>query len=121
MRQSDLLCAVLTLASLCGSATWAKEPNAVFGYGTTRCIVFVNESKNKDAKFVADLTFGWVQGWFSARNAAGDMRMPVKTVGGSLSPATLMGFLVSECEEHPDFEVYMAAETLYDRFAVQGL
>jgi hypothetical protein len=117
----SILSAWITAMMMWGSVAIAKEPFAVFGYGTTKCVAFVNMSRNKESKFIADLVFGWVQGWFSARNASGINSKSPRTVGGSLSADTLREFLIRECEEHPNDEVVIVADGLYDRLAEKGL
>ena len=117
------LCNTLALIlCLWGTVANAKEPAAIFGFGTMKCRAYANMTRDKDAEVIADQAFAWVQGWFSAKNI-GNASSPstVRTVGGSLSPDTLKGFLVNECEDHPDEEGFVAANNLYARFAAKGL
>jgi hypothetical protein len=111
----------LLTACLCihGQSAVAKQPNAVFGSGTVNCRVFVNASENGQMQEISDMMFSWVQGWFSARNAAGRMKSPL-TVAGTLSADALKAFLVSDCKEFPDDQIVFVADRLYDRLAAKG-
>jgi hypothetical protein len=113
-----LICFAACMA-LCAPGAVAKQPNAVFGIGTLKCDVFVSSSDDKNR--VASDVMVWVQGWFSARNAGGLQMSAPKTVGGSLSHDTLREFLVSDCKENPQFEIWYVADQLYERLAIKGL
>jgi hypothetical protein len=103
-----------------GQLAPAKDPNALFGFGTMKCVGFVSASRDPQGKSIlARPIFAWAQGWMSARNVAG--RTVPLTVGGSLSADALEAMLVSECEDHPQAEVWQAVDSLYDRLAAKGL
>lgn len=116
--QKVILVGLLLLGGI-GNAD-AREPWAIVGIGTMECRLYVSASKDKNAKAITDPAFAWVQGWFSAKNM-GDGAAKPRTVGGSLSANTLEGFFVSECEDHPENKLFVAANDLYARLAEKGL
>lgn len=114
---------VIAATALClqCSMAVAKEPYVITGIGIFKCKALVSASKSKEMEPIMTSMFAWVQGWFSARNAAGPNANAPRSVGGTLSAQTLQGFLVSECEEHPEGSIYIAVDRLYDRLAEKGL
>jgi hypothetical protein len=104
-----------------GPLSAKDEPSVIVGAGTLKCQVFVNMTKDKRLKEPADMMVSWVQGWISASNVSGANKDHPQTVGGSLSPETLEGFLVTECEKHPSEPVFIAANNLYEYFTTKGL
>jgi hypothetical protein len=120
MQRFELPC-LLGLALFGVTNSFAKEPNVLFGPGTLLCKVFASADLNTNFRNpVRKETFTWTQGWFSARNYVGRESKPL-TVGGSLSAATLELFLVDECRDHPNIQVWEAAQLLYDRLAERAL
>ena len=113
--------AICILANLLDSQVGAEEPAVIYGAGSVKCETFVKYARDKDFHNAAGVVFSWVQGWMSSQNARGRSYPATKTVGGSLSPDTLREFLVSECAEHPDEPIFIAADNLYAFLSNKGL
>lgn len=125
MFRSRLLQALLLLT--CGvTAVSAEEYNSVIGAGASvTCKAYAQMIKDHREDRVASIVLSWVQGYFSARNAAGRLAEAAKQqgVGGSMSAATLQAMLVDQCGEVPyqSEVIVFAAEALYDKLKVKGL
>lgn len=112
--------ALVAAALLACGVAHTDEPGAVLGAGIQKCRVLVNMASDERTKPVATLIFAWVQGWFSARNIAPPNDHAPLTVGGSLSPETLQGYLVTMCKKFPETPVFVAANGIYEVLKEEG-
>jgi hypothetical protein len=96
-----------------------KEPFAVMGIGSLKCVALVN-SKKLGPNALSSSAFAWVQGWFSALNIGTHSDKPL-TVGGSLPAAALEAMLISDCTDRLDSEIWEVGNDLYERLAKKGL
>jgi hypothetical protein len=114
--------AICILVSFLDSQAGAKnDPAAIYGAGTVKCDAFVKYARDKNFHETAGVVLSWVQGWMSSQNVKGRSYPLAKTVGGSLSADSIREFLVSECVEHPDELIFVAADNLYAFFSEKGL
>lgn len=118
MRATQIV--IVMALGLSANLASAKSPSAVMGLGSLNCSSLIGFKQQDKSQTLPNAIFGWVQGWFSARNAHSDPSRPL-TVGGSLPAKAVQAMFEQSCEERPDDYIFIVADDLYDMLKAKGL